>query len=149
MYFPSLPFFMSHCCRPLKGNTAFSSHTSRSLTFVHPLPSAMTFPFQLSLFHFQMSKFHLIFPSSNAISSVKSSIVLIARMEFILTSLTSKAFLYTYLSLLFLLCICFVILCKTEVSLWLRLYSVQSCSRLLFLIHQSNLIFIENLVFPF
>ena len=96
-----------------------------------------------------MSKSHLIFPSSNAISSVKPSIVLIARMEFILTSLTSKAFLYTYLSLLFLLCICFIILCKTEISLCLRLYSVQFCSSLLFLIHQSNLIFIENLVFPF
>lgn len=131
MCFPSFPFFTSHCCRQMKGNTVFYSHTAGVLTFVGPFPSAVTVPFQIYLFHLQIIESCLTFPSANTTWPLwNSPIVFIARMGFILTSLNSKAFVYTYLSLLSWWCICFIIPCRIEIPWRLRQYSVRFCSSL-------------------
>lgn len=86
MCFSSLPFFVSHRCRQMKGSAALCGHTSHFPTFVGLLPSARAFSFQLCLYHFQMIGSDLFRPSSNAVSSVQSPIIIIAKIEFIFTS---------------------------------------------------------------
>ena len=113
----------------LRGNTTFYSQIS-CFSHLH-WSSSLCRDMPLSPFsHLQIIKSHLSFPSSKAISSVKSSIIFIAGVEIILTSLNSRAFIYTSLSLLSFLCICFMIPCKTETYFRSRLSSVQFCGSL-------------------